>query len=465
MKRFCAGLALIFMLVASVSPVTLAAPKSSAKAPPKTAAQGQDKSEVVRAQQRLIELGFLSGTADGAYGKQTAAAVKAFQTYVAGLGHDIKADGQLGARTKKLLFDVQIAERLLAVRKGDKGAPVQKLQKRLLALGFLTSAPDGAFGEGTERALTAFQSMLESQGVSGVQINGVADQLTREYLFDRDLKGFDIHTPVFFKDSDPLALDGDYLYAGAALLMDADTGEVLLEKNAREKMYPASTTKLMTLLLGLKRGNFKQVVTIPKAAANIPGDSSRVPVVPGEKMPYVDLLFGLMMRSGNDAAMAIAELVSGSVDAFVEAMNQEAAQLGMTGTHFTNPHGYHDPEHYSTAYDMALLMRAALQDSRAKSVIERRQYTMTATTQRKNAPLQLSNHYDLLDPNSKYYSPDALGGKTGYTGMAGQCFVGAARKDGTTLIAVVLDSGYYKTDRWLDVARLFAYGFAREAAA
>ncbi len=458
-KRVGAGL-MVTLLLHTGTPAALAAKNASVS---QTQAVQADEA-TVRLQKRLITLGFLTGDADGLYGKKTTNAVKAFQAFCAKLGYDIAQDGVAGARTKELLSDDAILKRRLSPRRGDSGAPTDKLQKRLVELGYLTQSPDGAFGGDTETALIRFQEMLIEMGVKDVDASGVADDLTRDYLYEQDLSGFIMKTPVFFDDSQPLLLNDCYLYAKSAVVIDADTGEILFGKAEDQRVYPASTTKLMTLLVGLTRGKLKQPVTVPDAAAKIPSDSSRVPVTPGEVMPFSDLLYGLMIRSGNDAAMAIAALTGGSVEGFVKAMNKKAAALGMKGTHFTNPHGYHDAEHYTTAFDMALLMRAALCDDKALTVLEARRYTMAATVERKNQPLALANTYEILDAKSDFYYSGMIGGKTGYTSLAGQCFVGAAKRDGITLIAAVMDSGCHKEDKWIDTARLLEYGFQSKGA-
>lgn len=454
-KRLFAALIALTLMTSSYAPALAKTPQPTA-----TAASGLSEGEVRRIQQRLIDLDFLSGSADGQYGKQTKNAVKSFQAAASKVGYELSADGIIGSKTLKALEDDELARRLLTPRKGDSGTHVTKMQQRLVNLGYLTSPPDGAFGSKAEAALAAFQQMLIDEGMGGISANGILDENTRTYLYGYDLSGFDMRTPVFFDDSNPLALEDCYLYAESCIVMNADTGEVLLAKNADERMYPASTTKLMTLLIALTRGNLKKSVTVPESADSVPGDSSRVPVHAGEVMPYSDLLFGLMIKSGNDAANAVATLTSGSIPKFVNAMNNKAAELGMQNTHFENAHGYHDDNHYTTSADMARLMCEVMRDDKARKVISARSYTMAATTLR-GKELKLTNTYELLSSSSDHYYPHAIGGKTGYTSKAGQCFVGAAEKDGTTLVVAVLNSGARKTDKWDDARRLFAYGFAK----
>ena len=226
----------------------------------------------------------------------------------------------------------------------------------------------------------------------------------------------------------------------------------------------------MTAVLALEDGNLGRSVTIPKSAADVPADSSLVPVSPGEVMTMKDLLYGMMIRSGNDAANAVATLTSGSVQDFVARMNARASELGMSGTHFTNPHGYHDADHYTTARDMLRLTRYALQSKTFRKILTTRSYTIgktvnvtdkvTKLTSTKNVDSVISNTYDLLKPAYANYYPYALGGKTGYTYPAGQCFAGVARRDGRTVVIALFHSGLDKDDRWTDAVRLFEYGFA-----
>lgn len=261
----------------------------------------------------------------------------------------------------------------------------------------------------------------------------------------------------------PEDLQVNQLYAGAAILIDSDSGKVLLEKNADKKMYPASTTKIMTLLLALEHGHLDDEITIPEEAANVPKDSSLVPVTVGEKMKFRDLLYGFMMRSGNDAGNAIAVIVSGSVDKFVEDMNRRAQELGCSNTHFKNPHGYHDEEHYTTARDLAAIARSAMKNELFRDIVSTETYTMPATNKRDELVIKTTNQFVMHDSKkSSYAYKYATGIKTGYTSKAGQCFVGAATKDDINLISVVLKSTVsYSQAKWLDSSRLMEYGFSK----
>ena len=409
--------------------------------------------KVVQLQKRLIELELLTGNADGIYGTQTASAVENAQWLLQSAGYSIIPDGAAGEQTLSLLFDETAESALRTLRKGSMGVRVKELQNRLIDLGLLTGAADGAFGSRTEKAVLAFQQQMQLDQTHGI----VSPALFN--LMESDVSGAFPKAPIYFDESDPLALSADFLYAPSCILLDAPSGEVLLERRADERMYPASTTKIMTLLLALEYGNLDQVITIPKCAADIPADSSLVPVYPGEKMTMRDLLYGLMIRSGNDAANAVGELCAGSVEAFVQEMNLLADELGMQNSHFVNPHGYHDESHYTTARDLAIAVRKGLTDPVFCEIVTCMNYTLPATGKRE--PLTLQNIWELFDPASEYYISGAAGVKSGYTSAAGFCYVGAAQRDGRTLIAVVLGEPT-RNRAWIDLSRLFEYGFASE---
>ncbi len=266
-------------------------------------------------------------------------------------------------------------------------------------------------------------------------------------------------TPADYNRNVPQLLHEGHLYAQAAVLVDASNGDILFAKNARQRMYPASTTKVMTLLLALESGiAMDTTIVIPKQANEIPADSSLIPVFPGDVMPFRDLLYGFMLTSGNDGANAIAVLVSGSVDNFVNRMNARAKELGCEDTHFANPHGYHDENHWSTALDLARIASEAVKLDAFRQITSAPSYTMTIT--RYNAPqeVRIVNTNSLLKKDNTYYYPDCIGIKTGFHSMAGQCFVGAAERDGVRLVTVDLH-GEGAQEKWIDTIRMFNYGF------
>ncbi len=228
--------------------------------------------------------------------------------------------------------------------------------------------------------------------------------------------------------------------ARAAVLMDGESGRILYAQNAEEPMLIASITKIMTALVAIERCPLDRVYTV---TAEDMAEGSSMYLTAGERITLEELLYGLMLSSGNDAALAVAHCTAGSVETFVRWMNEKAAALGMEQTSFANPNGLDHEEHYSTARDMAVLTRAALQNETFARIVSTRSITMGTRT--------LVNHNKLL---STY--PDCIGVKTGYTKAAGRTLVSAARRDGQTLIAVTLGDG----NDWADHTALLDCGFS-----
>ena len=226
--------------------------------------------------------------------------------------------------------------------------------------------------------------------------------------------------------------------AAAAVLMDADSGRLLYEKNGEKRMLIASTTKLMTALVALEQGGLQQEITVTGGHM---AEGSSMYLRPGEKLTLETLLYGLLLSSGNDAALAVTECMGGAVP-FVARMNEKAAELGMENTHFANPNGLDDEAHYSTAEDMAKLAAAAMDDP----VLRRVASTKTARIGGRT----LTNHNKLLSRVE-----GCVGLKTGYTRAAGRTLVSCAERDGVRLVAVTLQDG----DDWNDHASLYEQGF------
>ncbi len=262
----------------------------------------------------------------------------------------------------------------------------------------------------------------------------------------------------------PEDLEPDQLYAVSAILVEAKSGLVIFEKNADQLMYPASTTKIMTGLLAILFGDLDATYTVTAADLDFGGESdvTDIDLREGEEMPVIDLLYGAMIQSGNDAANALASSVSGSIPAFVDLMNQAAAAYGCTSTHFANPHGLHNDSHYTTVRDMALIAREAMQNDIFRQVVSTTSYTAARTNLMRSRTW--GTGIQLMVPGTdesanKYYYPDAIGIKTGTTSMAGYCFVGAAERDGVELISVVFFTG--KRARWADTIKMMDYGFSQ----
>ena len=229
--------------------------------------------------------------------------------------------------------------------------------------------------------------------------------------------------------------------AASAILMDVDSGRVLYEQNADAKMLIASTTKIMTALVAVRDGNLSDTVTVSREAAYTEGSSMYLKE--GEELTLETLLYGLMLCSGNDAAVAVAEHVGGSVQGFVKRMNETARELGMDHSSFANPNGLDDEKHYSTARDMAVLACAALENETVLRIASTRSITIGGRT--------MTNHNKLLS-----MMDGCLGLKTGYTRAAGRTLVSCAERNGQRLVAVTLQDG----NDWADHQSLFEYGFS-----
>ena len=238
--------------------------------------------------------------------------------------------------------------------------------------------------------------------------------------------------------------------AKAAVLMDAATGEIVYAKSPDAVLFPASTTKILTGLVFAERTEPGDIVTAtnPKIRDVEP---SSLHIQPWEKFTSRDLLYGTMLRSGNDGCVVIAEHVSGSVPRFADVMNERAAELGATNTHFTNPHGLPDPDHTTTAHDLAVITRAALQNVRFADAVGQRRRVISRTK---------SKDVVVASKAKKFYEtfPGANGVKTGYTRAAGHCFVGSATRNGRQLIGVILGA---KDNASGETATVLGWGYRR----
>ncbi len=244
------------------------------------------------------------------------------------------------------------------------------------------------------------------------------------------------------------AADRPVVQAASAVLIDADTRVVLFGKAVHDRRPVASTTKVMTALLALEHGNLSDQVTVSPSVLSING--SNVGLKPGDTVGMDDLLKSLLLASGNDAAVAIAEHISGTVPAFAAMMNARAGELGATDTNFVNPHGLYDPNHYSSAHDLAMITAEAFKHPRFTELVG----SKVAEAALPGAPegvVQLINHNKLL-----WKAPYADGVKTGFVKESGHCLIASGSQDGWRLITVILDS----PDIYGDAKGLLEYGFA-----
>lgn len=253
---------------------------------------------------------------------------------------------------------------------------------------------------------------------------------------------------------------GPSIEAEGACLMDADSMTILYSKNQDTPYYPASITKILTALLTIENCEPDEIVTFSEAAVAYEEDNSTIiGASAGDKLTVRDCLYCLLFHSANDVANALAEHVGGTREAFVAMMNAKAAELGCTGSHFNNPSGLTDPEHYTTAHDMALIMTAAIKDPTFRE-IESNLYYTHAPIKRYPDPDDPWNtvyaKHKMLKRNSYYYYPGVFAGKTGFTTTAGNTLVTACEKNGMTLVAVILNG---HLTQYEDTAKLLDYGY------
>lgn len=250
----------------------------------------------------------------------------------------------------------------------------------------------------------------------------------------------------------------DDITAGAAILMDVDTGTILYKKNINEKFYPASITKILTTLIAVENSKMDEVVTFSEDAVYKTQGGSGIWRDIGEVMTMEQCLYAVMLESANECAYAVAEHISGSMPKFVKLMNEKAKALGCKSSKFMNPHGLPDEKHLVTAKDMAIIARAAYENETFRAICGTKRYTIPPTNKH-SEPTYMVNHHKMLYPKDTdaYLYDYCIGGKTGYTNAAGNTLVTYAQKDGMTLLAVILNGT--SPQYWIETRALFDYGF------
>ena len=256
------------------------------------------------------------------------------------------------------------------------------------------------------------------------------------------------------------------ILAESAILIDSSSERILYSKNENQKMYPASTTKIVTAILVLENCNLNDIVTVPyEAIITIPSGYSVAALQAGEQLTVEQLLQVLLVHSANDAANVLAFHVSGSIDAFANLMNQKVSDLRLENTHFTNPSGKHDENHYTTAHDLAIIMKYCMKNSTFRHLAGLKSCTIPATNKYEERVFKTTNElliYDNRNVASNYYYKYAIAGKTGYTTEAKNCLVSVANKDNFELISVVLGAGIYPNNlsaKFVDTKTIFDYGY------
>lgn len=235
--------------------------------------------------------------------------------------------------------------------------------------------------------------------------------------------------------------------ARSAVIMDVNSGRVLYSKNMDEKLAMASTTKIMTTLVAIESGRLNETVTVSRKASIMEGSS--IYLKQGEKHTVNDLLYAIMLRSGNDAAVAVAEHIGGSVEGFAALMNRKAAEIGAVNTHFDNPHGLDSATHYTTAYDLALITAYALKNPVFAAVVSSKKKTI-------EGPPNEGWDRNMVNKNKMLWQFEGGNGvKTGFTNKAGRCLVSSATRNGMQLVCVVLNCG----PMWEESSVLLEYGF------
>lgn len=246
------------------------------------------------------------------------------------------------------------------------------------------------------------------------------------------------------------------------LLAETNTGRIIYEKNADERIYPASITKLMTAILVVENCELDEIVTVSEnAVISVPSGYVNANLQIGEELTVEDLLYVMLIPSANDAANALAEYVGGSIESFATMMNTRAKELGCTGSNFTNPSGLHEEEHYTTCKDICLIAREAISKEYIQKIIKTIKYSLPETNKYCGTTRTFGTTNYMIQKNlSKYYCDYCIGGKTGYTGEAKNCVVEFINKDGIKLVAIVMgESAKVKGQKFLDAKEMFEYVF------
>ena len=252
------------------------------------------------------------------------------------------------------------------------------------------------------------------------------------------------------------------IYSSGSVLMDASTGKVLIQKDMNKQLYPASTTKILTAIIAIEKLDLSSTLTASRSAVmSIPSGYSNAGIKVGESLNVNDLLEMFLIHSANEVGYIFAEEISGNIENFANLMNQKAKELGCINTHFTNPSGIHDINHYSTAYDMAIIARYCMKNETFRNIVNKKSCKFSATDLYPEERY-FKNTNSLLDPSNRYYYEYAIGIKTGFTTQAKNCLIAGAQKNGIELIAVMLGAEATEngqSGRYIDAKNLFDFGF------
>lgn len=250
--------------------------------------------------------------------------------------------------------------------------------------------------------------------------------------------------------------EGPEVTAGAAVVMDCETGLILYDKNGTDKHYPASITKILTSLVAIENGTLTDTVTFSDDSVfNIETGSSRCWIDSGEQLSLEDCLYGILLESGNDCAYAAAEHVGGTYENFIDMMNAKAEELGCVNSHFANPHGLTEEDHYTCAYDMALIAKAAIKNTEFATIVGTKMHTV-APTNKMDETRYWTNHHKFVKKTLNY--DGCIGGKTGWTTKSQYTLVTYAKRGDMTLVCVIMDEAN-PTNQYTETADLLDYGF------
>ena len=250
---------------------------------------------------------------------------------------------------------------------------------------------------------------------------------------------------------------GEAIQASAGIVMDLDTGAIVYAKNIQRKLYPASITKILTALLTLEHASLDDTITCTSAVYDLDDNASNIALQEGEQISVRDALYALMLESANDAANALAVHISGSVSAFADLMNQKAQELGCTVSHFANPSGLPNDDHYTCARDFALIAAAAYDNENFRKLIATKEYEIKPTNMTADSRV-FANHHKMIQTDSDYYDDVCTGGKTGFTESAWNTLVTFGEKDGKRLVCVLLH-GNGAPQNYRETTDLLNYGF------
>ena len=257
--------------------------------------------------------------------------------------------------------------------------------------------------------------------------------------------------------------DEPTIYSQAAILVDSKDGTVIYEKNSNERMFPASTTKILTGIIAIEKCSLDEKVVASENAINsIKSGYTNANIQVGEELSMEDLLYALLIKSANEAANVIAEHIAGSTENFANLMNEKAKELGCQNTHFVNANGVHDDNHYTTASDLAIIAEYCMKNDTFRKIVATESYTLPATPQYPGDDRVLKNSNSLQIPGHAYYYPYAIGMKTGFTSQAKNCLIAASKKNDLELISIVLHAEQTeegKSARYCDSINLLEYGY------